>query len=78
MAKRIERILSNEILGKIETLIGNSATIILKNGLTYIGLILKPNLEVKNSLILKVNSNSYLHFDFDKIQEIQLVKVSNW
>ena len=82
MGKRIERIFSKEILPKKEYLINNSATIILKNGLSYKGKIINfaemAALEIKSCLTLKLKANVMHQIEIDQIHEIQIDKITNW
>jgi hypothetical protein len=75
MGKRIERFFSNTILENIIKIEGNPAVVVLKNNLSYKGKILKHE---NNLLFLEVNTNKFLTFPIEEIQEIQIDKISLW
>jgi hypothetical protein len=75
MAKRIIRIFPEAFSEAIEKEIGEKATVILKDGLSFRGTLLKIEAD---RLLLELKANRKPYFNLIQIQEIQIDKITEW
>ncbi len=75
MGKRIIRIFPDSFSDSLNKQIGEMATVILKDGLTFRGKL--SNIEA-DQIKITLKSNRSPYFEINQIQEIQIDKVTEW